>query len=795
MKDKIANLLSQMTIEEKISLFSGKDFWHLKGIERLDLPSIMVTDGPHGIRKQSGSSDHLGILDSVKATCYPTAVGLASTWNDELIFQVGEKLGKECISENVSVLLGPGANIKRNPLCGRNFEYFSEDPYLTGKIASSFINGVQSKGIGTSLKHFVANNQETMRMTVDALVDERTLREIYLKGFEIAVKESQPWTVMCAYNKLNGTYLSENERFLDTILKQEWKHNGLVVTDWGACNNRVKGLLAGQELEMPSSNGMNNSKILAAYEKGIISEELINDRASRILELILKSKETLEKEEVYDKEEHHQFARKVAAETIVLLKNDQNILPLNKKQKVALIGEFAVNPRYQGSGSSLINPTKIANAYDAFKEELGTNFYYAKGYHSKEDSLDMDLIKEAVEVAKKAEVVVIMVGLTDIFESEGFDRTHLNIPNNHIKLIEEITKVNQNIVVALSNGSPIVMPWKGDVKAIVEQYLGGQASGEALADVVFGKVNPSGKLAETFPNNLDEFPSNKGFLDTSRQEIYKEGLYVGYRYYDSANVDPLYPFGFGLSYTTFKYDNLKVEQNESLKLTFDITNTGEIKGKEIAQIYISKDKSVIYRPMQELKGYIKVELDKGETKTIELDLPKTSLESFNNDKFGIENGIYKIKVGSSSKNILLEDIISIKNEIKFSNDNNEIYHDIDNSFNPSTDDFKSMYKNDFPSVPPIKPYTINSTFEELSSTFIGRKMKEVVLKEMSKMFSGDKTESNAPMQLMMESMINEMPFRNLIVLGNGAISEKRALGLLDLMNRKFVRGIFNTIKG
>ena len=794
MKEHIKNIIEKLSLEEKAGLCSGKDFWNLKGIERVGLPSIMVTDGPHGLRKQADSSDHLGLFDSVPATCFPTAVGMASSWDNELLYQVGEKLAEECIAEKVSVILGPGANVKRHPLCGRNFEYFSEDPYLTGKLAASLINGVQSKGVGTSIKHYVANNQETMRMAVDALVDERTLREMYLKGFEIAVKESQPWNVMCSYNKVNGTYLSEDKRLLDDILKKEWGHKGLVVTDWGACNSRVDGLIAGQELEMPGNGGMNDARIVKAIKEGTLSEDILDERVSRVIELILKSKETLDKpSKKYDKDEHHNFARKVATDTIVLLQNNDKILPLDKSQTVGLIGEFGKKPRYQGSGSSLINPTRTANAFDAFKEVLGDNLLYAQGYNSKKDEIDEVLIAEAVKVAGQVDTIVLMIGLTDSFESEGFDRTHLNVPNNHLRLVEEVSKVNDNVIVSLSNGSPVIMPWKDNVKGILEQYLGGQASGEALCDVVFGDVNPSGKLAETFPNNIDEFPSNQNFPGLPRQEEYREGLYVGYRYYDTVNIEPLFPFGFGLSYTTFEYSDFKVSLKDNIEVSFKVTNNGEVKGKEISQVYVSKSDSTIYRPEKELKGYSKVELLPNESKTVSISIPLSSLEAYHVGEFSLENGEYKISVGSSSKDIHFKEKIVVDNGIKFKNDNQDVYKMIDKSFQPTRSDFENLYGKEVPEYPSIKPFTMNSVFNELKATFVGNQMHKAISKEFGKTF-GD-GEDNETVLLMVESVIGEMPFRNVVVLGGGKISERRALGLLDLMNKRIFRGIYRLIKG
>ena len=789
MKLNAKEIIKQISMEDKARLCSGKNFWELESV--LDLPNIMVTDGPHGLRKQTESPDHIGLSESVKSTCYPTAVGLASTWDNDLLYQVGEHLGEESRTEKVSVLLGPGINIKRHPLCGRNFEYFSEDPYLSGHLATNFIKGVQSKGIGTSIKHFVANNQETMRMAVDTIVDERTLREIYLKGFEIAVKEAQPWTVMCSYNKVNGTYLSENKHFLQDILKDEWQHKGIVVTDWGACNNRVDGLNAGQELEMPGGTEHNTNLIIKAIKNETLSIDVLDSRVERVIDLILKSLPVLNTTyEPYNKENHHQFARKVAADSIVLLKNEKSILPLQKSQSIALIGEFAVKPRFQGSGSSLINPTKIATALDAFKEVLGDNVGYAQGYNSKKDVIEQELIDKSILLAKSKDVVVLMIGLTDSFESEGFDRTHLNIPNNHLKLIEEIAKVNENIVVCLSNGSPIEMQWQKSAKAIVEQYLGGQASGEALVDILYGKVNPSGKLAETFPSSLAEFPSNQNFPGLPRQVEYREGLYVGYRYYDTAQVNPLYSFGYGLSYTTFEYSNLKVDNKKDIVIQFDITNTGNVEGKEVCQIYVSKAMSSVYRPLQELKGYQKVSLEPGETKTVKIITSKNDLQVYQ-DGFKIEAGEYELKVGSSSRDIHLSKKIKIKG-LKLQEDNFADYKNISRGFSPSKEAFEEVYGCKIPDYPSKRPFTMNSVIGEIQETFVGNKIKKMISERFSELVTDDVDES---MITMIEHMADELPLRSLVMLSAGEVSMRRAQGLLDLMNKKILRGLIKVIKG
>jgi len=789
----IEEIVKSLSLDEKLKLITGKDFWHLQDLPSHQLKSIMVTDGPHGLRKQDENSDHLGLLNSVPATCFPTASGLASTWDLKLINEVGKKLGEECLSEQVSVLLGPGVNIKRNPLCGRNFEYFSEDPILTGKLAASMIKGIQSKGIGTSIKHYAANNQESYRMSTDAIIDERTLREIYLKGFEIAIKEAQPWTVMCSYNKVNGVYASENEYLLNDILKDEWKYNGLVVSDWGANNDRVKSLAAGLDLEMPSSGSMHHQEIKKAINNGELSESILDESVKRIIGLIMKGQHACNPDHgKYNINEHHDFARKVAAESIVLLKNEASILPINPNKTVALIGEFAVKPRYQGSGSSLIKPTKIGNAFDAFKKVLNDKLLYAQGYDSKNDKPDQILIKEAMEIAEKADYVVLMVGLTDAYESEGFDRDHLNIPESHLALIEAIHSVNEKLIVSLSNGSPVMMPWKNQAKAIVEQYLGGQASGEGLADVIFGDVNPSGKLAESFPNDLSEIPSSDHFPDHSRQVQYREGLYIGYRAYDSLDKEPLFCFGHGLSYTSFAYENLniRVDKPNLLEISFWLSNIGKRKGKEVVQVYISKINSSIYRPNKELKAFDKVELDAGEKKLITLSIPYADLAIYQNG-FKVESGQYEIHVGASSRDIRLSDKIEIETTNTVVHDFNEGYRIKNGIFNPSDSDFELLLGYPIPQIPPIKPFHMNSLLGEIKHNFIGKKMVQMIVKQMSTMIG----EPDEAMKKMMEKTVDQMPLRALITFSGGKLSKKRVHGILDLMNHHYLSGLFRVLRG
>lgn len=792
---KAKDIVNTLSLDEKIELLTGKNFWYLKAIPKANLASIMLTDGPHGLRKQKDSGDHLGISNSEKATCFPTASALASTWNKALLNQVGQALAKECLRQEVSVLLGPGVNIKRNPLCGRNFEYFSEDPYLSGVLASEMIKGVQSLGIGTSLKHFAVNNQETMRMVVDVLVDERSLRELYLKPFEIAIKASKPWTVMSAYNLINGVYASENKQLLQDILRNEWNYKGVVVTDWGANNNRVKGLIAGQDLDMPSSKKFYKKQIKKALKNKTISIELLEKSLTRNLDLIIKANQTLNKKhKAFAEDKHHQFAREVACESIVLLKNADKLLPLNKSQKVALIGRFAKEPRYQGSGSSLIQPTKLTNAYDAFKDVLKDKLIYADGYSLANDDINQDIINAAIEVTKKADVVIIMAGLPDIYESEGFDRDHLNLPINQIKLIDEITKINNNTIITLANGSPIVMPWKDNVKAIIEQYLTGQASGEALRDIVFGKVNPSGKLAETFPNNLTELPSTSNFPGKNKQVIYKEGLYVGYKAYDKLAVKPLFEFGYGLSYTKFSYHDFSINnnfKNQKIIVELKITNIGEVLGKEIVQVYVSKKKSLVYRPIQELKAFEKLELNPSETKTISLDIDYKSLTIYQDD-YKLEPGEYEIRVGASSRDILYKEIINIKSNDIVKDDLLEVYKNYNKDTVIKDSDYEKLLAKKIPEPKPIKPYNINSTLGEIKQTFIGNKLYNIVSKQMA---STVETETNKTNKKMIEKTINQMPLRSLVVFSEGKLSLKRVYGIIDLMNKHIFSGLFKVITG
>lgn len=655
MERDLKKLVSQMTLEEKAGMCSGLDFWRLKHVDRLGIPQVMVSDGPHGLRKQDDQGDHLGMNDSIKAVCFPPAALTACSFDRELMKSMGVAVGQEAQATDVSVILGPAVNIKRSPLCGRNFEYYSEDPYLAGEIAAAFINGVQSEHVGTSIKHFAANNQEYHRMSNSSDVDERTLREIYLPAFETAVKKAQPYTVMCSYNQINGTFASENPWLLTDVLRKEWGFEGYVMSDWGAVNQRVPGLKAGLDLEMPSSGGVTDAEIVAAIQDGTLDESVLDQAVERILRVIFLYADNRRPQE-FTMEEDHEIARHIAEESMVLLKNEQ-VLPLSADEKVAFIGEFAKKPRYQGGGSSHINSFRVSNALDSLPE--GANVTYAKGFPADGDLYDEALAAEAIEAAKNADKAVIFAGLPDSFESEGYDRTHMRMPDCQNRLIDEILKVQPNVIIVLHNGSPVEMPWRDRVKGILEAYLGGQAMGAAVDNILYGKVNPSGKLAETMPLKLSDNPSYLYFGDGFHVE-YREGVFVGYRYYDSKQMEVAYPFGYGLSYTTFAYSNLKLSQapitdQDTLTVSVDVTNTGDVAGKEVVQLYVRDLTGSANRPDKELRGFEKVALAPGETKTVTMTLDQRSFAWYSTklkDWFAA-SGEYEILIGASSRDIRL----------------------------------------------------------------------------------------------------------------------------------------------
>lgn len=673
----IKDLIKQMALEEKAGLCSGADFWHTKAVERLGIPAVMVTDGPHGLRKQEGEADHLGLNQSVAAVCFSPACASASSFDENLLYRMGSALGEECRSENIAILLGPAVNIKRSPLCGRNFEYFSEDPYLTGKLSSAQIKGIQEWEVGTSLKHYAVNNQETYRMSCSSEVDERTLREIYLAGFEMAVKEAGPWTVMSSYNKINGEYASENKKLLTDILREEWGFAGFVMSDWGAVNDRVKSLEAGLELEMPSSNGIRDEQIVKAVREGLLPEELLDLAVERMLKVIFKYSKADATDTHYDREEHHKIATDMAKECAVLLKNE-GALPLSRQTKVAYIGAFAKIPRYQGGGSSHIHSSRVTNALDTGRDK-NPNIIYVEGFPHDKDLEEQSLFEEAVKAASEADAAVIFAGLPESFDSEGIDRKHMRLPECQNRLIEQIAGVQKNTIVVLHNGSAVEMPWADKVNAILEMFLAGQGVGEATDALLYADANPCGRLAETFPLRLEDTPSYLNFPGDGKKVVYAEGIYIGYRYYEAKKIPVLFPFGHGLSYTKFSYHDMQVTrgnftEGESITVTAQITNSGKMAGKEVVQLYVGDRTGTPGRPVKELKGFAKVELKPGETKSVTFKIDARSL-SWYNEEIGdwyAAGGTYELLLAHSSADIRLSEKVEFTpvKEIPFQVDEN-----------------------------------------------------------------------------------------------------------------------------
>lgn len=754
--EKIRELIAQMTLEEKAGLCSGEDFWHTKAVQRLGIPGTMVSDGPHGLRKQDQEGDHLGVNDSIKAVCFPAGCASAASFDRELLEMMGQTLGEECQAEDVSVILGPAANIKRSPLCGRNFEYYSEDPYLASEIATGHIKGVQSRGVGTSLKHFLANNQETRRMSSNSNIDERTLREIYLAAFEGAVKNAKPWTVMCSYNRINGTYASENRRYLTEILRDEWGFDGYVMSDWGAVNERVEGIRAGLDLEMPSSGGINDAKIVEAVKNGSLSEADLDRSVERILNILFRYTENRDKKAVFDRAAHAEIAKKIAQECVILLKNEDALLPLSETQDIAFIGKFAEKPRYQGGGSSHINSFQVTSALKAV--EGMDNIVYAQGYDVEEDVTDEKLLAQALEAAKNAKVAVIFAGLPDAFESEGYDREHMRMPDCQNRLISEVAKVQKNTVVVLHNGSPVEMPWIHEVKAVVEAYLGGQEIGSAVTDVIFGRVNPSGRLAETFPLRLEDNPSYLYYIGELDEVDYREGIFVGYRYYDKKNMEVLFPFGHGLSYTTFAYSNMalstdRMYDTDVLTVSVDVTNTGERDGKEVVQLYVADKESTVIRPVKELKEFAKVELKAGETKTVTFELSKRAFAYYDTDlqDWYVESGEFDILIGHSSREIVCQKTVYVE---------------------ATTVKFKKYHMNTL----------LGDIMKDPLAASCVDEVKGAWMMEANNA-SSDHAQDKAVSDQMLEMMIRDMPLRGVISFSNGKLTIERLRELVDEMNR------------
>lgn len=651
-------LLKELTLEEKCALLSGAETFKTRGMPQHGIPQIWLSDGPHGLRKQAGESDHLGLNPSVPATCFPTASAVANSWDAALGEEIGAALGEEAAAQEVSVVLGPGLNMKRNPLCGRSFEYFSEDPYLAGKLAAGYIRGIQSKGVAACPKHFAVNSQETRRMASDSIVDERTLREIYLTGFEIAVKEGHPRSIMSSYNLVNGTYANENKHLLMEILRGEWGFDGAVITDWGGSNDHALGVKNGSTLEMPAPGGDSVRELLAAVESGKISESDIDARLSELLPLVFDTKAALDAApREFDAAAHHALARRAAEESLVLLKNEGSLLPLAAGSKVAVIGDFAKNPRYQGAGSSMVNSTQVDVLLDKLIDSELNVIGYQQGFdrHGKPDAA---LQKSACELATQADTVILCMGLDEIAESEGLDRSNLRLAQNQVDLLQAVAAVNPKIAVVLYSGSVVETPWLDNCQALLYAALGGQAGAGAVADALTGKVNPCGKLAETWPLAYADVPSAADFATRRKTVEYREGLYIGYRYFTTAEKAVRFPFGYGMSYTTFAYSDMAVDE-QGVSLT--VTNTGSVAGTEIVQLYIAKKSSELFRPAKELKGFARVTLAPGEKQRITIMLDDKAFRFWNvkANRWEIESGEYELLVGASVEDIRLCEKISV----------------------------------------------------------------------------------------------------------------------------------------
>jgi beta-glucosidase len=792
---KYKDIINKMTLDEKASLMSGKDFWQSMDIERLGINSMFLADGPHGIRKQAEAADHLGLNESIPATCFPTASSVANSWNEGLGEIIGDYLGREAVAQKVNVLLGPGINMKRNPLAGRNFEYFSEDPYLAGKMAAGMIRGIQSHGISACVKHFAVNNQEERRMSIDTIVDERTLREIYLTAFEIAIKEGKTKTVMSAYNMLNGAYTNENIHLMREILRDEWGYEGVVVTDWGGSNDRVAGLIAGNELEMPTTAGETNKEIVQAIQSGKIKEEVLDECVDRILDLIFTTEEVYKTpQKDFDRQEHHKVAQQAAEESIVLLKNEGNILPLTKGKKVAVIGDFAKDARYQGAGSSIVNPTILEHTLDCLDDSGIISIGFEQGFE-RYGKRNQKKIDKACALAKDADVVLLYIGLDEVTEAEGLDRQGMMIPENQIELLNALHKVNPNIVAILSCGAVVEMSWINKVKGLVHGYLAGQAGAKAILRVLTGDVNPSGKLAETYPIRYEDTPSYHHFPGKEVSVEYREGIFIGYRYYDTADVNVLFPFGYGLSYTTFEYSDLKVTKDGA---TFNLTNTGTSAGMEVAQLYVGSKSTGIFRPKKELKGFTKVFLDAGETKSVTIPFDDKTFRYFNvkTNKWEVEEADYEIMIGASSADVKLADTLFVEGTgapLPYDQAVLPSYYS-GKANNVSVEEFENLLGHKVPvsKWDRTKPLGYNDTIAQCQyakGVFARFAFQLITFGHRFLWKIGKRSTAN----LIMMSVYH-MPFRGIARMTGGIINMPMLDGILMIVNGQFFKGLRHVLK-
>ncbi|CAM5645761.1 glycosyl hydrolase [Streptomyces pilosus] len=784
-----------LSLSEKIALGSGASFWTTRSVPAAHIASLTLTDGPHGLRGQGDDGDHLGIKGSTTATCFPTASALAASWDVALAAEVGRAIGREAIDQGVHVVLGPGVNMKRNPLCGRNFEYFSEDPFLSGKLAAAWIRGVQSTGTGTSLKHFALNNQELKRMTTDVRVDERALHEYYLPAFEIAVKEGDPTTVMCAYNRVEGTYCSEHHHLLTEILRERWGFRGALVTDWGAMNDRTAAYAAGMDLEMPGNGGASDSEVREAVASGRLDESVLDASVERMRTLVRRTARRDAELPAALYEEHHELARRAAAESAVLLKNENHTLPLAQGARVALLGALAATPRYQGTGSSRVNPTKVVSLKEALGDYATVDF--APGYRLTDDP-DRQLLAEAVATAEQAETVIVCVGLTDIFESEGFDREHMRIPANQIALLESLAPMSDRVVLVVVGGSAIEMPWETTASAVLHMQLGGQASGAAAADLLFGKVNPSGKLAETYPVAYEDVVSAGYFGVAPDQTPYLESMFCGYRYFDSAAKAVRHPFGHGLSYTTFEYSDLRVtSQGEyEVDVTVTVTNTGDRDGAEVVQLYVAPRTGGAYRPAQELKAFAKLALAAGEARSVTLGLDRRSFAIHDPETADwiVETGVYELRVGASSRDIRLTSHVEQAGTTPRRSKAGDWYYTLEGA--PTLQDFLTVHE-PFPLVeaPRKGTFDLNSSILEMkSASLVCRAMHWFVERTVAKGFGGKADYSDVRFKMLMYSAAG-LPMRAMVRMSDGAMPPQLARFVVDSANGRTLRGLWRLLRG
>ena len=794
-------LIKKMTLEEKASLTSGKNFWETMNIPHLGIKSMFLSDGPHGIRKQAAAADHLGLNKSLPATCFPTSATIANSFNVELAEKVGKALGEEALALDVNVVLGPGLNIKRNPRCGRNFEYYSEDPYLAGKIAASYVKGIQSNGIASCIKHYACNNQEERRLTSNSVLDERTLREIYTTAFEIVIKEAKPLCVMSAYNLVNDVYANENKHLLKEILRDDFGFNGVVVTDWGGDNDRVAGLVAGNELEMPANNGETDIEIVNAIKDHKIDESVLDESVDRLLTLHDTTFKPFEGGKKYkiDIQAHHEIAKEAARESIVLLKNENNALPLNSTEKVAIIGDFAKNPRYQGAGSSIVNPTKLDNTLELIKDFDINYVGYEQGFnrYGKEKKT---LFEKAIGLARNVDTVLFYMGLDEVTEAEGLDRDNIKIHKNQVSLLKAIKELGKKVIVILSEGSVVELDFEKYADAILFNCLNGQAGSGATLEILTGKVNPSGRLSETYPLTYGDTPTEKYFPAHDFNSFYKDAIYVGYRYFDKLNKKVRYPFGYGLSYTTFEYSDLEITPKG---VKFKLTNTGKAKGKEVPQLYIGLNNSKVFRAKKELKGFTKVELNPGETKEVTLDFDEYSFRFFNvkDNKFEIEKGTYSIYVGSNVEDIKLTGELDVDGVVL----NDDIYDQTKLSKYYSGE-ISNVSDKEFEALLGRKLPTSNVKFVKKNRILVDYNTSVIELKYAKgwtgRLFSGairfaikflECFGSKDKANVLIMGVINQ-PMRSISRMTNGAITMGQLDGLILMFNGHFFKGFKKFIK-